>query len=91
MTELRHPVRVRWSNGHVDSASTWQGLLDKVRKSQWWAWSEEEFRLVLAKRSLRWSATEIDIDGDAELLFRELERARLVEVLGPFDNDYEEA
>lgn len=83
-------VRVRWSNGHVDSAADWQELLDKVRLSQWHAWSEDEFRLVLGKRALRWSGTVIDTLADPERLFAELERARLIEVLAPYQSEHEE-
>jgi len=82
-------VRVRWSNGHVDSATDWQELLDKVRLSQWATWDEEDFRLVLGKRALRWSRTEIDTLADPERLFVELERAQLIEILGPYDNERE--
>lgn len=84
------PVRVRWSNGHVDSAPDWQELLDKVRLSQWHAWDEDDFRLVLGKRALRWSGTAIDSLADPERLFQELERASLVEILNPYDDDREE-
>jgi hypothetical protein len=84
------PVRVRWSNGHVDSAPDWQELLDKVRLSQWHAWDEDEFRQVLGKRAIRWSGTFIDSLADPETLFVELERARLVEILNPNDDDREE-
>lgn len=82
-------VRVRWSNAHVDSAPDWQELLDKVRLSQWHTWDEETFRLVLGKRALRWSGTEIDTLADPERLFAELERARLVEIIGPYDEERE--
>jgi hypothetical protein len=77
----RSRKRVRWSNGHVDSAATWQELLDKLRAAQWHPWDEDEFRVVLSKRCARWSGTEIDAWGTPRQLFRELERARLVEIL----------
>jgi hypothetical protein len=83
------PVRVRWSNGHVDAAPDWQELLDKVRLGQWHHYDEETFRLVLGKRALRWSGTDIDTLADPERLFAELRRAGLVEILGPTDNESE--
>lgn len=79
--------RVRWSNGHVDTARTWQTLLDRIRYSQWTVWTEEQFRAVLAKRALRWSGTEIDYLARPRRLFRELERAGMVEVLNPYENE----
>jgi hypothetical protein len=88
--DAKTPCRVRWSNGSVTGAATWQELLDKVRQLQWWDWSEENFRMVLAKRADRWSNTTIDFDAPADELFRELQRAGLVEILGQDDNDREE-
>ncbi len=90
MTNTQQPVRVRWSNGHVDSAPSWQDLLDKVRMSQWHAWTEDEFRQVLGKRAIRWNGTFIDTTAEPEALFREMERAHLVEILDPTDDDREE-
>ncbi len=91
MTETKATARVRWSNGSVTAAADWQELLDKVRRLQWWDWSEEVFRQVLAKRAYRWSKTEIDWEADPETLFLELERAHLVEILGPNDDGREES
>lgn len=82
--------RIRWSNGQVDMAYTWQGLLDRVRKQQWHSWTEEQFRIVLGKRTSRWSGYEIDIDAKPAALFRQLAEARLIEILGPYDDDKEE-
>ena len=81
--------RVRWSNGHVDAAPTWQGLLNGVRKTQWTPWDEEMFRAVLAKRAYRWSGTSIDAGARPARLFRELQRAGLVEILNPYDDEKE--
>lgn len=89
MTDTR-TCRIRWSNGSVSAAADWQSLLDAVRLQQWHTWTEEEFRLVLAKRAMRWSGTDIDYAAEPEDLFMELHRARLVEVLGPNDDDKEE-
>jgi len=86
----KSPCRVRWSNGSVTAAATWQELLDKVRQLQWWDWSEDTFRQILAKRAERWSSTVIDFDAPPDELFRELERAGLVEILGQNDNDRED-
>ena len=82
-------VRVRWSNGQVDSAPDWDALLDKVRLSQWHSWTDDEFRQVLSKRALRWSGTPIVTAGSAEFLFTELARALLVEIVTD-DNETEE-
>lgn len=90
MTNTPQVVRVRWSNGHVDSAPTWEALLDKVRLSQWHSWTEDEFRQVLGKRAMRWSSTPIVTAGSAEFFFTELQRALLVEILNDNDDEIEE-
>jgi hypothetical protein len=54
-------VAVEWSNGVVDEATTWQGLMDEVRRVQWRPFTEEGFRWEMGKRALRWSGTEIDV------------------------------
>lgn len=85
----RRLKRVRWSNGQVDAAPTWQALLDRVRETQWHTWTEEQFRLVLAKRAVRWSGYEIDIDASPRDLFLQLEEAGLVLVLADHEDDKE--
>jgi hypothetical protein len=73
---------VLWSNGQVDEAGTWRFLLDLVRKTQWEQMDDADFRAALAKRAWRWSRTSVDItDCSPRLVFRELERAGLVEIL----------
>ncbi len=74
-------VTVRWDNGETDEAPTWQALLDHVRDTQWGTYdTEEDFRVDMAVRALRWSSTEIDHGGTPEHFFMELERARLVTI-----------
>lgn len=76
---------VRWSNGQIDRARSWEDLLDLVRKTQWAVMDEDEFRGVMAKRAWRWSHTSVDTGATAEEFFAELQRAKLIEVLN--DND----
>jgi hypothetical protein len=74
-------VAVRWSNGQVDTARSWAELLEVVRKTQWTLLPEQEFRYMLAKRAWRWSLTPVDPDTTPRRFFKQLERARLVEIL----------
>lgn len=71
-------VAVRWSNGHVDTASTWPELFESVRKSQWRAYDETSFRRAMAWRALQWSGLIIDHEAPARRFFHELEAAKLV-------------
>lgn len=72
------PVAVRWSNGQVDTAATWEELLEVVRADQFRDYPEDEFRRVLAKRAWRWSRWPVNPDLPAELLFQELAMAKLI-------------
>lgn len=90
MTRRYPAARVRWSNGHVDSAATWDELEEKLRLSQWHVYEPDDFRLVMQKRALRWSGVEIAIHGSSQEFFQELARASLVLVLGRTDPDWEE-
>ena len=45
--------RVIWSNGKVDEARTWTGLLDQIREDQWRGYTDWEFRAEMAKRAWR--------------------------------------
>jgi hypothetical protein len=75
-------VAIRWTNDDVDEAPTWQALLDLVRETQWHVYETElEFREAMAHRCEVWSGTAIDPGGTPEELFRELERARLIEIV----------
>lgn len=74
-------VAVRWSNGQIDTARSWSELLQVVRKTQWSLLPENEFRYMLAKRAWRWSLTPVDPDAPPHRFFKQLERARLVEIL----------
>lgn len=82
-------VAVRWSNGQIDTARSWQELLDLVRKTQWSLMPEDEFRYMLAKRAWRWSLTPVDTEATPRRFFKQLERARLVEILTSTD-EYDE-
>lgn len=75
-------VGVEWSDGRQQWAPTWQALLDETREYQWSHVSERTFRAELAKRAIRWSRTEIDPWLPAGKLFKELERARMLIVIG---------
>jgi predicted acetyltransferase len=74
-------VAVRWSNGQIDAARSWAELLHVVRKTQWAAMDEQEFRHLLAKRAWRWSLVPVDPTAPARRFFRELAEARLVEIV----------
>jgi hypothetical protein len=78
---------IRWSNGYVDKASTWQDLLDGVRMSQWNGMPEDEFRAVLASRAYRWSLTKVDPDLDVADLFVALRDAHLIEIIDSEEDD----
>lgn len=74
-------VIVEWSNGKVDHARTWEALETKVRNTQMREYTEEEFRLAMETRALRWSKTEIDPWLPAGKFFTELERAHLLVII----------
>lgn len=74
--------RILWTNGHLDQALTWQGLLDIVRTTQWRDLDEYEFRAEMAKRAFRWSGVEIDAGAPPRRFFHELARAGLVLIEG---------
>lgn len=76
-------VAVRWSNGKIDRADTWEALLDYVRVTQWAEepLTDDEFRAVLVTRAYRWSLLKIDADLPAEFLFHALAEAHLVEIV----------
>jgi len=72
---------IRWSNGMIDKAPTWQAVLDRVRETQWVEIPEDEFRAVLATRALRWSKTYVDPALTPRDLFYALADAKLIEIL----------
>jgi len=76
---VRPEPAIRWSNGVVDMAPTWEQLEAKVRETQWWSYEPDEFRRAMAKRALVWSGTEIDVTGSSEEFFAQLRRAYLIE------------
>ena len=71
---------VEWSNGQVDRAPTWQGLLDKIRRVQWRRLDEDAFRFEMSKRALLWSGTKIDMGAPPKDFFKELQRAHMLVV-----------
>lgn len=73
-------IVIRWSNGQIDKADTWQALLDEVRLTQWRDMDEEKFRVVMYDRAWMWSNTKIDFMAPAEQLFRELQYAGLIRI-----------
>ena len=74
-------IAIRWENGEIDRAATWQALLDHVRETQWRSYdTEAEFRSEMAHRALVWSGPEIDPGGTPEHFFNELERANLIRI-----------
>lgn len=75
-------VSITWSNGHRDEAASWDALLDLVRDTQWRTYSELGFRYEMQKRAYRWSGLTIDVDGSAQDLFVELQRAKLIVIDG---------
>lgn len=72
---------VRWANGKVDTADSWQDLLDTLRAAQWAKYDEIKFREVMKRRAIVWSGSKINIDGNAEQFIRELEYARLLVIV----------
>lgn len=80
---------IRWSNGHVENAPTWEILEAKVCEAQWWEYEPEEFRAAMAKRAYRWSGVDIDITGTSEEFFAQLRGARLIEYVTD-DNERED-
>jgi len=70
---------ITWSNDKVETAHSWEALLDLVMSTGWVTFEDEdEFRTTMQKRAWRWSHTRISIDGDAADLFAEFERANLI-------------
>jgi len=80
---------VRWSNGKVDRAPTWEALEEAIRKDQWWYMDPNQFRVQMQKRAHRWSTTEILTACSSERFFQELSRALLVEILNDDDDPKE--
>lgn len=81
MAAPRNIVAVRWSNGMVDRADSWDELLENIRLDQFSEFDPVEFRDVLAKRAWRWSRTRIDRDAEPAVFFMELAHAKLIEIV----------
>lgn len=71
-------IAIAWSNGLIHRARSWQKLMDKVRADQWHQFTEDEFRMAMAKRAIVWSGTEIDPFGSPREFFQELYRAKMI-------------
>jgi hypothetical protein len=79
---------IRWSNGAVDKAASWEELLARVNRLPWNRdLSPDEFRAVMATRAYRWSGVKVDPDPEipAAQFIRDLAFAKLVEII-----DYDE-
>jgi hypothetical protein len=74
-------VAVRWSNGQVDRAASWDELLENIRVDQFSEWPTDEFKAVLATRAYRWTGAKVDTDLPAEQFFVELAWAKLIEIV----------
>lgn len=73
---------VRWPDGRIDQAKTWQALLERVNALPWNAKMDEaEFRQELARRAWVWNAEVVRPSLGARALFRALERAKMLEIL----------
>lgn len=81
MAAPRHIVAVRWSNGQLDRAESWEALEDALRLDQFSEFTPDEFRAVLAKRAWRWSGTRVDTDISSAEFFMELAWAKLIEIV----------
>lgn len=75
-------VRIRWPDGHSETADHWAALEEQVWRGQWqFLPSRDAFRAELAHRSAVWSDTPIETTGSAEAFFRELERAGMLTII----------
>lgn len=75
-------IGVEWSDGRQVWAHTWVALFEAVRDDQPGEYGAREFRAEMGKRALRWSGTEIDPWLPADKFFKELQRARMLIVIG---------
>lgn len=71
-------VAVRWPDGKVQTAETWEDLEEQVRVSQYDIPAKESFREHMANRAKKWSGTEIMTSGTSNDFFWELERAGML-------------
>lgn len=71
-------VGIIWNDGAVQAAPTWPELETVVRETQWESYTPQEFRETMRFRAKNWSGTEIDITGNAQDFFCELERAGML-------------
>lgn len=79
MTELKVFKCIKWPNGEIDHADTWEEIERRVQKVQWEDYdSQDEFREDMARRAMYWSGLEIDTFGTSEQFVWELERAQML-------------
>lgn len=77
-------ARVVWPDGSESQGRTWDELLWRLVDDQWDADELDDFTLreEMAFRAKQWSGTRIDwADVNAREFFRELERARMLQIL----------
>lgn len=74
-------VRVMWSNGHVDTADSWNDLLKVVRESQVAPIGRLAFRRELAHRAWVWSNFRLDVMAPAQVLFAQMEQAHMLKII----------
>lgn len=68
-------------DGVTIRATTWESLLAMVRSYQMRPMTEDQLRDELAKRAFILTGREIDVDGTAESLFREMARVGMIELI----------
>ncbi len=78
--------KIKWPDGDLEVAESWEALEESVRADQWTPFSPEEFRLQMQHRALVWSGTEIMTAGDSKTFFEELSRAGLLDIVGEADD-----
>lgn len=79
---------VIWPDGCLDTARTWLALFDRVRRDQWHEYTRKQFRSELARRTEVMTGTVPDLDDcDWETLFRRLEEASMLRIVGGLDGE----
>lgn len=76
-------VAVRWHNGLMDAAPTWDLLFERVHGAKWnRGFDEHEFRVQLARRAYVWCGEPVvHPDAPPQQIFAELEKAGLVTII----------
>lgn len=71
---------VRWPDGSVHDGTPSQ-ILDEVKSQQWRNYSRFGFRRALAHRARVWSGARVRTWGTSEQFLRDLEHAKMLEVI----------